>query len=458
MTWNSRPAIDGKQLAAFGPVTSGAWYEVDLPVSAAHGDGPMSLAMDSLSADGADWSSRESGLTPTLLLDVESGVQPAPPLLSTVADRNTGSSDPTYYGNNHRVVATAAGRLLTVHGRHASGVQLAWKDPQGLEWMRTTSGTISDGQLLSGTGTGDWPASIALAREPSGEEIAFVVWAGQDFGVNRPLQVRVLKQLDSPGRPSIGPVVTFTAPSLAAVRPDVGVEQSVDGTPRVAVTWAERNSTSTFALMVGWLDDYLSDSPALVSSVALLRDGSSGRTATIASTTSGVRVAARADGGRMRVYGHEHDRPLSEWWSSGPGPVIPATSYPSAVGLETGEVLVAAVRDPTQGTINVQRYTGPGKAPSTEFEDGHRDPAVAASGGETFLVAVRLADGSVVSRSAERGGGWASQERVEIGLEGGGNHSWPSPLPHAAQGVRFVVRGPGATANRSSVLAYERTQ
>ena len=49
--------------------------------------------------------------------------------LSSLASSSVGSSEPTYYTGNSRLAVTRGGRLLAVHGRHTSGVQLAWRDP-----------------------------------------------------------------------------------------------------------------------------------------------------------------------------------------------------------------------------------------------------------------------------------------------------------------------------------------
>ena len=179
ITWSSRPSLSGTQLAGFGSVKSGVWYEVDLPPSVIVGDGSYSFAMDSVDSDGVAWGSRESTHAPVLLLDFSSAPEkgdpppePIPPM-TTVAGSSVGSSDPTYYGNSHRLEQSAGGRLLTVHGRHASGVQLAWRDRGTRVWSTATTGAVEDGALLSGTGTGDWPASIAVVREEDGQETAF---------------------------------------------------------------------------------------------------------------------------------------------------------------------------------------------------------------------------------------------------------------------------------------------
>ena len=78
MTWNTRPAIDGLQLAAFGAVAAGNSYEVDLGAGAVAGDGPVSLGMDSTSSDGAAWGTRSYTQPPRLIIEVRSAGNAAP--------------------------------------------------------------------------------------------------------------------------------------------------------------------------------------------------------------------------------------------------------------------------------------------------------------------------------------------------------------------------------------------
>jgi PKD repeat protein len=377
--------------------------------------------------------------------------------LTMVAGSSEGSSNPTFYSNSHRLAATARGRLLAVHGLHAQGVQLAWKDSSSAKWSRSSRGDVANGLLLAGTGTGDWPASITVAKDPTGQETAVVVWGGPNFGAARPLQMRVLSDLDAPGGPQVGPIVTLASPSLGTARPDVGTEVAPDGEIRVLVTWTERVTDSAYTVMAAWLDDYSASTPKLVSATALIRDSAANKTATVATTPRGARVAARADGGRLRVYGHDSSAGLTQWWSSGAGYVVPSVAYPSAVGLDSGDVLVAATRDATLNTVSVQRFGGAGQLPTTETElTGYQQPSIALDGSGVRLVAIRSTDGYIVSRYGKQGA-WEVRDRVEIGAEGGGNYAWPNALSTTAGGVRLVVRGPLTTTSRSSVLAYERS-
>ncbi|MDQ3274327.1 MAG: DNRLRE domain-containing protein, partial [Actinomycetota bacterium] len=71
MTWNTQPTIDGAQLAAFGAVQAGNYYEVSLGSGAVTGDGPVSLGLDSTSTDGSIWGTRSYAQPPQLLVEVE---------------------------------------------------------------------------------------------------------------------------------------------------------------------------------------------------------------------------------------------------------------------------------------------------------------------------------------------------------------------------------------------------
>jgi hypothetical protein len=58
---------------------------------------------------------------------------------------------------------------------------------------------VADG-LFPGDPKGDRRASIALARDPSGREHAWVVWSGHDFSPEHllPVELRRLSQLRNP--------------------------------------------------------------------------------------------------------------------------------------------------------------------------------------------------------------------------------------------------------------------
>ena len=146
-TSNTRPAIDGAQLAAFGAVQAGNYYEVDIGPGAVSSDGVVSFGMDSTSDDGSTWGTRGTARRPSSSWTSTRGRGPCSTASARWPGSCSGPPTPTYYAGNRRLVVTASGRLLTVHGRHAQGVQLAWREPAG-GWQRQSTGARSDGLLL----------------------------------------------------------------------------------------------------------------------------------------------------------------------------------------------------------------------------------------------------------------------------------------------------------------------
>ncbi len=92
MTWNTRPAIDGAQLASFGAVAAGNWYEVPLTPGAVSGDGTISLGLDSTSSDAATWGTREFTEKPQLVVDVQGSAANAPPVARAAATPASGAA------------------------------------------------------------------------------------------------------------------------------------------------------------------------------------------------------------------------------------------------------------------------------------------------------------------------------------------------------------------------------
>ena len=59
---------------------------------------------------------------------------------------NSGSSNPTFYSNNHRMVVTAGHRQLALFDPHGAGVTLRWRDP-GSTWKGSTTGAVNNGHF-----------------------------------------------------------------------------------------------------------------------------------------------------------------------------------------------------------------------------------------------------------------------------------------------------------------------
>ncbi len=74
VTWDTAPAADPIVLASLPAVTTGNWYQAGV-ASAVTGDGDVSFRIQTMSSDGADYSSKEgtSGFAPQLVIAVAAG-------------------------------------------------------------------------------------------------------------------------------------------------------------------------------------------------------------------------------------------------------------------------------------------------------------------------------------------------------------------------------------------------
>lgn len=465
VTWDTRPAIDGPKGPTFGAVAGSRWYEVDV-TSLVQGDGPLNLALKPTSFFGARWQSRESSTPPQLIVEVESNGFTLD-RLQTVAPAPEASSDPTYHASNHRLAKTVRGRLLTIHGRHGSGIQLAWRDQSSGSWSQMTRGVSPSGGLLSGTGTGDWPASIVTGLDSSGQEHAWVVWAGPHSMSAAPLAMVRLSDLDNPAGPIVGP--TQVLDSLPGFRADIQFEIQRDGTRRAGLIWVRKNSETAFEILAGWLDSIDTATPRLTAISRLDLDTTRKRFGrlvtttgglrfgTLVATTGGLRAVIRSSSSRVRVWRHAADGPLSEWTS---GSMIYAmkVNSPSAAALADGSFAVVSESDTKNDVVMLQRFTNDGSAAPVELTlTGYKQPSIASDGSRIWIVMVRVDDGLVVSREWDPSVGWTADDRIEIGPKGGGFHSWPNLMREVDDRLRFVVRGPsGTSTDRSSTLAVQR--
>jgi hypothetical protein len=69
VNWNTAPAPDVSSLASLGTVAAGTWYEVNV-TPLITGDGTFSLSVNSTSADGAYYSSKEGAFAPQLIIQI----------------------------------------------------------------------------------------------------------------------------------------------------------------------------------------------------------------------------------------------------------------------------------------------------------------------------------------------------------------------------------------------------
>src|SRR5215211_1553822 len=71
VTWNTAPAADASSFASLGSVTTGSWYEVNVPFVTA--DGTYAVKVTSSSSNGADYASKEgtAGTAPQLVVTAQ---------------------------------------------------------------------------------------------------------------------------------------------------------------------------------------------------------------------------------------------------------------------------------------------------------------------------------------------------------------------------------------------------
>lgn len=453
ITYSTQPVMDPGALGSFGAVALNSWHEVDLgPVVT--GDGPIAFAVDSTNADAARWSSRETVNAPQLIVETTAIPGHTADGLMEVTSPYTGSSDPTYYPSNHRLAITGGGRQLALVGRHSSGVQLTWRDAGG-GWQTKTTGSVTDGLLLGNTGTGDWPASIAVARDSAGAQHAWAVWSGAGENEIRPVQLRRMSNLDAAAGPSVGPPVDVSPTGTVQDRADLAFERTPSGTSRGAVVWVKKTSDTSWDLLVSWFTNLDTATPSFTAPTVLHTANNSNVTATLVPTPSGLTAVVRTGTGSIRTFSHDASAPLGTWTAGTAGVGASYKARPSAVALSSGAVVAAFDADTTNNIVKVQRFSPAGTPAAVELTlTGYAHPALAGDGTNMWLVLIRKSDGAVVTRQFTPAGGWSTTDRVEIsGIAG---LAFPNTLRDVDGRLRFLVRGPAGTTSRSAALSYQR--
>ena len=369
------------------------------------------------------------------------------------ADSCTGSSNPTFYSANHRIVQTAGGRLLTVFDAHHSGQQLAWRDP-ATDWETATRGDVANGFFPGTDVNTDRPASIALSYDSQGQQHAWVVWASYNFRHTSAVKMRRLSDLDSPLGPAVGPEVTVEPVGLGNTDADIGFEQPATGTARGFVAWLEKTG-SGYNLVTTWFTDLDTDSPAFTARHVLFSTSSRHVDPTVVGGAS-ARVVARST--KLKVFSHAPGAPLDQWSTSGAGFGAKSVISPSATELPSGELLVAMESDKKTHVVKVARFSASGDSVSTSLTTapGYAQPTITVNGSAALVVMVRKSDTTIVSRQLV-GSSWGS-DRVEIGAEGGGDYAWPNALRTSNGTLNLVVDGQRCPTNNAAndVIAYQR--
>ena len=390
-------------------------------------------------------------LTITIIVCGSLSVQGA---TTTVTPITEGSSNPTYFAMNHRVAVTAGHRTLVVHGRHARGVQLRWKDEGSSTWNTTTQGAVSDGMLLDGTGSGDWPSSIQVAKVGSTQR-AWVVMGDVNFVGANPIRMRVLSGLDAPGGPTVGPIVLVDNAPRGDAFVDLALERTPAGSFRGAVSFVRRVDDRTWRVIVSWFTDLNTNSPSFVGAHAIMTSTTGRKQSTLVNTRSGLALLVRGAKGEITMFAHSRTAPLTAWVRKSTGVFAVAQAKPNGTGLANGDVVMSVEDKTAANHVTVQRFKPGGGVKTMLRLSGFSMPTVASFRNDIWLVMIRNSDGFVVSRHFNPISGW-SRVRIEVGAGQGGHYAWPNTYRSASGRLRFVVRAGSSGVTRSGVIEVDR--
>ena len=364
------------------------------------------LALDSTSGDASVWGSKEfAEAPPQLIVDVAKGSGGELDGLTRVADAATGSKESTAFAGNRHLARTAGGRLLAVHGRYASGVQLAWRNPGGA-WQRSTQGAVSDGRLLSGVSRR--LPRLDRRRERRRRRGARLGCLGRHQHERR--------QADpdgAPGRPRFarrpegGPDHVGGRARRGAYRPDVAFERGADGVLRGVLIWSRKQHRHRVPGGHGLVQrsglTHASDPRLDRARANHLQLFEVGRTR---------ERAGRHAGGRPRL-GQRDARvaprfaaPRTTWSGSGAG------TAPCPAAHRRGWCSTTARFSELWTARSTWSRCSASPAPARHRRSscpcpGYRQPTLATDGTNVWLVAVRASDGFVISRQFTPGGGWS---------------------------------------------------
>ncbi|MFN2489595.1 MAG: hypothetical protein ABR529_07640 [Actinomycetota bacterium] len=379
--------------------------------------------------------------------------------LTTITGPCGGSSDPTLFPNNRRMVVTEGGRRIALFDPHGKGQQLVWRDEGEDEWRPDedergagTSWFFADDEK------NDRPASIALARDSNGRQHAWVVTSG--YGFERLGAVKLLRvsNLDAPSGPTLGREKVVQAPGRGNARADLAFER-VRGLTRGVLVWLQRTGDNSYDLVTRWFTNLDTDNPKLHHRSVLYTSGGPNTTATFVPSGKGMRVIARA--GRLKVFRHGRRKPLKRWKRGTATVKMPGQSRPSAVKLRSGALLATFESNVVDHVVKVLRFSRKGNGVTTLLTTttGYAQPSLASDGVTAWVVMVRYGvERAVVSRSRSPGSAW-SDDNVEIGPSPDGDYAWPNTVRHVDGALRFVVDGQrcDTSTQANAVLAYERT-
>ncbi len=166
-----------------------------------------------------------------------------------------GSRSPATVGSRSRLLANESAASSDVRRSAALGPRQTCvrrpacvaRPPSGT-WQTSATGATASGAMLSGTGTGDWAASIAVARDAAGAEHA---WRGRACvgRVGRSMGGEVRSGPDSaaqqPRRPRRPHRRSHDHDRWAGFKPDIAFERMPPGESLGAVVWSRQTATYT---------------------------------------------------------------------------------------------------------------------------------------------------------------------------------------------------------------------
>jgi hypothetical protein len=377
--------------------------------------------------------------------------------LTEVAGTCDGSSNPTFFPNNHRVAVTSP-RTLALYDPHGTGQQLVYRDGSG-PWLTRTRGAVSNGRFPDPQ-KADRPASIALARDAQGVQRGWVATSGDNFDPDYlvSVQLRRLSGLKHADGPLVGRALTVQGAERGNARVDLAFERAPSGARRGVLTWLRRTGDNAYGLTVAWFTNLGVDAPRIHHRTTLFTTSSDSPTPTLVPVPGGMRLVTTEGDGDVRVFEHRAHAPLSSWRAGSATARVSLDARPSAVRLDSGRTLVAVEAASTDDAVEVIRFSSPGGSVATALRlTGYEDPSLTRVGPDTVLVMVRENDGAVVSRHYSPSSGWSSSDVVEIGPESGGNYAWPNPVRSSRTHLNFIVDGAKCpTHNANAVLSYQR--
>lgn len=410
----------------------------------------------------------------TVLYNYFFGSPPGSGNILEIADETTGSSDPTYRGSNKRVALTAAKRRLLVTGKHSDGVQLTWVDHGSSIYSRVTRGSITDGRILSGQGSGDIHAAIAVGTDSGGNEIAVVVCSGPASTSTRALEARRLTDLDSPLGPVVGALVVLDTGGAnnGSSKADIGKERTAGGVERLCVAYLKTvSATPTYELRAAWITDLTTDTLALSTTTSITAAGltSGSRHANVvekpAENYNGLGLISRGSATsatRLKLFQRAESDSLTTWAeSTAQGEITNSASYSNGVRLGS-EWITCGATDVTNGIVVVERFNNDGTARTLDLTTpaGYFDPVIVTDGTRAYVI-MRTGTVSVdmllVSRMYTPGLGWTSNDEIELSGRGG-DHTDPNALRDSSRinGILFLAPATGASASQTKVLVVER--